>query len=134
MLAVAVELATVPAKAEDETTWSAPVSDDMLRVRTVPRGMFVAARETGTATPLLIVTSGIVKLPVGTAGTATPLMDTIVTIGTADGSGELKSGPNVGVGVTVPVKVFVVESMRIQPFPPFELYPRDTPRVCPPTA
>ena len=74
MLAVAVELATVPESGEDCTVWSAPVSEETIRLTTVPTGILAAAMATGTPVPLLMVTSGAEKLPVGTEGTATLLM------------------------------------------------------------
>jgi hypothetical protein len=70
MLVVAVELATVPARGEAATVWSAPVSEETMRLTTVPTGIFVAAITTGTAAALLIVMAGAEKLPVGEEGTA----------------------------------------------------------------
>ena len=81
----------------------------------VPSGMLAPAMLMLTAVLVLIVTSGLVKLPMGIAGTATLLILTRRTVGFVVGSGVLKGTPKVAVGEMVPVNVLVVASMRMRP-------------------
>ena len=132
---VDVELAIEPANAVQVIVWSTPVSEDRYNFTTVPIGTLEAAMLIDTDVFVLIIRSGTVKLPVGLAGTGTPLTLTSRTDGNVVGNGVLNGAPNEAAPVTVPVNEFVVASIRIRPTdPPVDpLFARISPlpaRVC----
>ena len=83
VLAVAVESASVPVSGVEFTTWSATVSEERRSSTTVPRGILRPSITTSTGEALSMVTSGMVKLPVGVEGTGTP--STLTTLSAAGG-------------------------------------------------
>ena len=90
MFAVAVDDCSVPARGEVCTVWKVPFSAKTKRVSTVPGGIPLAWIDTGTGELLLMITSGVWKLPEGTVGKAVPAM---LTTWMETGTVGMKSAP-----------------------------------------
>jgi len=118
MFAVAVEFATAPIRGEDFTTWSTPVSEEIISVTLRPEGMFVAAMVILNWRCAVDDNIGRRKTCGGPLRNFDSRDATIVTDGTAVGSGTANRGPRFGTGLIVPAKMFVVVSIRNHPSPP----------------
>src|SRR5688500_18070296 len=89
--AVAVEAASVPASPVETTFTDAPSSETRRTVTVVPCGTLLAARAIVTGATVLCTASGMVKLPDGIAGTATPRMVATRSVG-APAGGKRRTG------------------------------------------
>jgi hypothetical protein len=113
--AVAVDRSKVPVNGVESMIKSGPFSEKTWSRTTVPTGMKRPSRVKGTAEDVLMVTSGIIKLPVGLDGTGTPATLTTRTLGVR-GKKTLNGEAKRAVGKVLPVNIWRKASKRRECF------------------
>jgi hypothetical protein len=139
--AVAVENVSVPVRGVEFTTWSGPLLENRWSWTTVPGGTERASMVTVTAEGPLIVTSGIVKLPVGVESTglnpsASVILTTRINGGGMGGKKNASGVEKIAEVVALPVNAIWNAPRRIRPIepePPLWLEPTDVAPKVPPS-